>query len=92
MRVPDEAQPLECAFGDRSGKFMGFMVKQHGIKSNAEKINALFKISSPRKPNMLAFWVSILITLILKLTNICFKTNNLLECVDKVLNHSQDSR
>ena len=33
---------------------------------------------------LLAFWVSILITLILKITTICFRTNYLLECAVKL--------
>ena len=41
--------PLKYAFGVESSKFMGFMVNQRGIKANPEKINALLKISSPRK-------------------------------------------
>ena len=42
--------PLKCAFGVGSGKFLGFMVNQHGIEANPEKINALLEMSSPRKP------------------------------------------
>ena len=42
--------PLKCAFGVGSGKFLGFMVNQHGIKANLEKINTLLEINSPRKP------------------------------------------
>ena len=30
--------PLKCAFGVASGKFLGFMVNQKGIKANPEKI------------------------------------------------------
>ena len=32
---------LKCAFGVGSGKFLAFMVNQHGIKVDPEKINAL---------------------------------------------------
>ena len=42
--------PLKCAFGLRSGKFMGFMVNQRGIEANLEKIRVLLDMSSPRKP------------------------------------------
>ena len=42
--------PLKCAFGVRSGKFLGLMVNQPGIKANLEKINTLLEMSSPRKP------------------------------------------
>ena len=41
---------LKCAFGVRSGKFLGFMVNQRGIKANHEKIKALLKMNSPKKP------------------------------------------
>ena len=41
--------PLKCAFGVGSGKFLGFMVNQWGIKANPEKIKALLKMSSPGK-------------------------------------------
>ena len=33
--------PLKCAFGVRSDKFLDFMVNQRGIKANPEKIRAL---------------------------------------------------
>ena len=41
--------PLKCAFGVGSRKFMGFMVNQCGIEANLEKIRALLEMSSPRK-------------------------------------------
>ena len=41
--------PLKCAFGVASGKFLGFMVKQKGIEANPEKISALLEMQSPRK-------------------------------------------
>ena len=41
---------LKCAFGVRSGKFLGFMVNQHGIEANPKKIRVLLEMSSPRKP------------------------------------------
>ncbi|XP_022864597.1 uncharacterized protein LOC111384542 [Olea europaea var. sylvestris] len=33
--------PLKCAFGVASGKFLGYMVNQRGIEANLEKIEAL---------------------------------------------------
>ena len=42
--------PLKCALGVRSGKFLGFMVNQHRIEANPEKIMALLEMSSPKKP------------------------------------------
>ena len=37
--------PLKCAFGVKSGKFLGFMVNQHRIEANHEKIKALLEMS-----------------------------------------------
>ena len=41
--------PLKCAFRVGSRKFLGFMVNQHGIKANSEKIKAPLEMSSPKK-------------------------------------------
>ena len=61
MKVPDEAQPLKCAFGVGLGKFLGFMVYQRGIEANPEKIRALLEMSSLKKPkevmNLAAEWL-----------------------------------
>lgn len=40
--------PAKCAFGVRSGKFLGFMVSQRGIEVNPEKIAALESMPSPK--------------------------------------------
>ena len=52
MEVPDEVQPPKmCLWGwVRSGKFLGFMVNQHGIEVNPKKIKVLLEMSSPKKP------------------------------------------
>ena len=42
--------PLKCAFGVGSGKFLGFMVNQQGIEANPEKIKALLEMNIPRSP------------------------------------------
>ena len=42
--------PLRCAFGVGSGKFLGFIVNQRGIEYNLEKIKVLLEMSSPKKP------------------------------------------
>jgi len=42
--------PLKCAFGVKSGKFLGFMVSSRGIEANPEKVQALLDMKSPRKP------------------------------------------
>ena len=41
---------IKCAVRVRSGKFLGFMVKQRGIEAKPKKIRALLEMSSPRKP------------------------------------------
>ena len=41
--------PNKCAFGVESGKFLGFIVNQHRIEANPEKIRALMEIKSPRR-------------------------------------------
>ena len=41
--------PLKCAFGVASGKFLGFMVNSRGIEANPEKIRALVEMRSLSK-------------------------------------------
>ena len=40
--------PAKCAFGVRSGKFLGFLVSNRGIEANPEKIQAVLEMSSPK--------------------------------------------
>lgn len=40
--------PLKCAFGVGSGKFLGSMVNQRGIEANPEKIKASLDMGSPK--------------------------------------------
>jgi len=40
--------PTKCAFGVSSGKFLGFMISQRGIKANSEKVKAILEMSSPK--------------------------------------------
>ncbi|XP_075473873.1 putative mitochondrial protein AtMg00860 [Primulina tabacum] len=40
--------PLKCAFVVTSGKFLGFIVRQRGIKIEQAKIDAILKIPEPR--------------------------------------------
>ena len=40
--------PSKCVFGVASGKFLGFMVSQRGIKANPEKDQAIINKASPR--------------------------------------------
>ena len=42
--------PLKCAFRVGLGKFLGFMVNQHGTEAHPEKINVLLEMSSLKKP------------------------------------------
>lgn len=42
--------PLKCAFGIASGKFLRYIVNQGGIEVNPEKIKALIEMRSPQKP------------------------------------------
>ena len=41
--------PLKCAFGVASKKFLGFMVNHRGIEANPEKIQALIDMRCPSK-------------------------------------------
>ena len=41
--------PLKCAFGVASEKFLGFMVNQRGIEANPEKIQVLIDMRSPSR-------------------------------------------
>ena len=38
----------KCTFGVSSGKFLGFLVSQRGIKANPKKVKAIFEMSSPK--------------------------------------------
>ena len=40
--------PNKCAFGASSGKFLGFMVSQRGIKANLDKIQAILDMEPPK--------------------------------------------
>ena len=39
--------PIKCAFGVSSGKFLGFIISQRRIEANPEKIQAILKLSPP---------------------------------------------
>jgi len=45
--------PAKCAFGVSSGKFLGFMVSQRGIKANPEKVNTVLGMQSPQTTKQL---------------------------------------
>jgi hypothetical protein len=40
--------PSKCVFSVSSGKFLGFMVSQRGIKANPDKINVILEMEPPR--------------------------------------------
>src|SRR3954471_19978279 len=39
--------PLKCAFGVSAGKFLGFIIHQHGIEIDPAKIEAIKKVQAP---------------------------------------------
>jgi hypothetical protein len=45
--------PMKCAFGVSSGKFLGFMVSHRGIEANPEKIKAVMEMESPQNTKQL---------------------------------------
>jgi hypothetical protein len=45
--------PAKCAFGISSGKFLGFMVSNRGLKANPEKILVVLKMLAPRTTKQL---------------------------------------
>ena len=40
--------PTKCVFAIGSGKFLGFMVSQWGIKENPDKVKVIIKVKSPK--------------------------------------------
>ena len=40
--------PAKCVFVVASGKFLGFMVSQQGIKENPNKMKAIIEVKSPK--------------------------------------------
>ncbi|XP_049394584.1 uncharacterized protein LOC125858841 [Solanum stenotomum] len=40
--------PLKCAFGVTSGKFLGFIVRHRGIEIDQAKVDAILKMSAPQ--------------------------------------------
>ena len=42
-----KVNPLKCAFGVSSGKFLGFMVKHRGIKANSIRLRAIMESQTP---------------------------------------------
>ena len=45
LRTNDiKLNPEKCVFGDPRGMMLGFMVSEHGIKANPEKISAIMRM------------------------------------------------
>ena len=40
--------PAKCVFGVPSGKLLGFIVSERGIKANLEKISTIINMTRPR--------------------------------------------
>ena len=40
--------PLKCAFGDTSGKFLGFIVRHRDIEVDQSKIDAIQRMLEPK--------------------------------------------
>ena len=40
--------PMKCAFGVTSGKFLGFIVRYRGIEIDPDKIKAIWELPPPR--------------------------------------------
>jgi hypothetical protein len=43
--------PLKCAFGVFAGKFLGFIIHEHGIEINPIKIESINKVKPPQCKN-----------------------------------------
>jgi hypothetical protein len=48
--------PLKCVFGVSAGKFLGFLIHEHGIEIDPKKIESINKVQLPQcKNNMQKF-------------------------------------
>jgi hypothetical protein len=43
--------PLKCAFGMSAGKFLGFIIHEHGIEIDPTKIESINKLQPPQCKN-----------------------------------------
>jgi hypothetical protein len=43
--------PLKCAFGVSAGKFLGFIIYEHGIEIDPKKIESIKKVQPPQSKN-----------------------------------------
>ncbi|KAL0457984.1 UNVERIFIED_CONTAM: hypothetical protein Slati_0425600 [Sesamum latifolium] len=51
LRYHMKLNPAKCAFGVRSGKFLGYLVTEKGIEVNPEKIRAIQEMKPPTNLN-----------------------------------------
>ncbi|XP_071704582.1 uncharacterized protein [Rutidosis leptorrhynchoides] len=54
-KINMKLNPLKCSFGEKEGKFLGYVVTKQGIKTNPKKITTIENMSAPknRKGNFL---------------------------------------
>lgn len=67
--------PSKCAYGVSSGKFLGLMVSQRGIKANPKNIRAILSIEPPKnvkKVQSLTGQVAALNRFVSEATDKCF--------------------
>ena len=73
LRTSDmKLNPLKCAFGISSGKFLGFMVTQRGIEANPIQLIAIIESQAPtsrKRVQQLAGWMAALGRFISRFTN-----------------------
>ena len=91
--------PNKCAFEVSSGKFLGFMVSQGGIKANLDKIQAILSIEPPKNVKelqSLTGQVAAPNRFVLKVTDKCLPFFKVLrkafEWIDECQQRSKNSR
>ncbi|GKC52293.1 hypothetical protein Tco_1075038 [Tanacetum coccineum] len=45
--------PIECTFGMKEGKFLGYVVTTEGIKADPEKVKVILRITTPKGPDQI---------------------------------------
>ena len=73
-RYKMKLNPSKCDLGVASGKVLGFMVSQRGIKANLHKIQAILNMEPPKNVKdvqSLIGWVATLNRFVLNATNNC---------------------
>ncbi|KAF8112120.1 hypothetical protein N665_0067s0039 [Sinapis alba] len=73
--------PAKCTFGVTSGKFLGYIVTQRGIKANPRQITAILDLPSPKNScevQQLTGWIAALNRFIARSTDKCLPFYELL--------------